>query len=79
MDFDLQPQKADAAVFEGEGGSYYAWTSAKTPVVAKAAIGAGKLVLQPRGFALPHYADTSKIGYVVQGKRGLYYFFVLVS
>ncbi|KAK6156965.1 hypothetical protein DH2020_011213 [Rehmannia glutinosa] len=58
---------ADATVYEGEGGGYYAWTPAKSPVLSTAELGAGKLVLKPRGFALPHYADTYKIGYVVQG------------
>ncbi|KAG6434618.1 hypothetical protein SASPL_106256 [Salvia splendens] len=67
MEFNLQPQKADTTIFEGEGGGYYAWTAAKTPVVVEAVIGAGKLVLKPQGFALPHYADASKIGYVIQG------------
>nr|GEV54982.1 ATP-dependent DNA helicase PIF1-like [Tanacetum cinerariifolium] len=32
-------------------------------------LGAAKLLLHPRGLALPHYADSSKIGYVVQGSR----------
>ncbi|XP_057793913.1 cocosin 1-like [Salvia miltiorrhiza] len=68
MEFHLQPQKADTTVFEGEGGGYYAWTPPKTPVVEEAVIGAGRLVLQPQGFALPHYADASKIGYVIQGR-----------
>ncbi|KOM24867.1 hypothetical protein LR48_Vigan813s000100 [Vigna angularis] len=27
--------------------------------------------LQPRGFALPHYADSSKVGYVIQGSDGV--------
>ncbi|KAL1539571.1 cocosin 1-like [Salvia divinorum] len=67
MEMNLKPQKADATIFEGEGGGYYAWTAANTPVVVAAAIGAGRLVLQPQGFALPHYADASKIGYVIQG------------
>ncbi|KAK6156975.1 hypothetical protein DH2020_011223 [Rehmannia glutinosa] len=58
---------ADATVYEGEGGGYYAWTPAKSPVLSTAELGAGKLVLKPRGFALPHYADIYKIGYVVQG------------
>lgn len=58
---------ADTTIFEGEGGGYYAWTGAKTPVLAQAELGAGKLVLRPRGFALPHYADAYKIGYVAQG------------
>ncbi|KAI3445640.1 hypothetical protein Pfo_002305 [Paulownia fortunei] len=58
---------ADTTIFEGEGGGYYAWTAAKSPVLPQAELGAGKLVLKPRGFALPHYADTYKIGYVAQG------------
>lgn len=67
MELNLLPQKADTTVFEGEGGGYYAWTAPKTPALVEAAVGAGKLVLQPLGFALPHYSDTYKIGYVVQG------------
>ncbi|GFP99198.1 11s globulin seed storage protein 2 [Phtheirospermum japonicum] len=67
MALNLSPQIADATAYDGEGGAYYAWTAAKSPVLSEAALGAGKLVLQPRGFALPHYADTFKIGYVVQG------------
>ncbi|XP_047971901.1 cocosin 1-like [Salvia hispanica] len=67
MEMNLKPQKADTTIFEGEGGGYYAWTAANTPVVVEAAIGAGRLVLQPQGFALPHYADANKIGYVIQG------------
>ncbi|KAL3814483.1 hypothetical protein ACJIZ3_015751 [Penstemon smallii] len=65
MELNLNPQAADATVFEGEGGAYYAWTRPAALVQGK--VGAGKLVLQPRGFALPHYADSSKIGYVTQG------------
>ncbi|KAG8368776.1 hypothetical protein BUALT_Bualt15G0081900 [Buddleja alternifolia] len=60
------PQKADATVFDGEGGAYHAWTSAKSPVMAEWRLGAGKLVLHPRGFAMPHYSDSAKIGYVIQ-------------
>ncbi|KAH6770119.1 hypothetical protein C2S52_014922 [Perilla frutescens var. hirtella] len=67
MELNLLPQKANTTVFEGEGGAYYAWTAAKTTAVVQAAVGAGKFVLQPRGFAFPHYSDTSKIGYVFQG------------
>ncbi|KAG6386679.1 hypothetical protein SASPL_151848 [Salvia splendens] len=66
MEFNLQPQKADATVVEGEGGSYYAWASI-TPDVVGAEIGAGIFVLHPQGFALPHYGDTRKIGYVIEG------------
>ncbi|KAK4438291.1 13S globulin seed storage protein 1 [Sesamum alatum] len=58
---------ADATVYEGEEGGYYAWTGAKSPAIPQAKLGAGKLVLRPRSFALPHYADAFKIGYVAQG------------
>ncbi|KAA8545523.1 hypothetical protein F0562_020307 [Nyssa sinensis] len=51
----------------GEGGSYYSWSASKSPVLSEAKVGAGKFTLQPWGFALPHYSDCSKIGYVVQG------------
>ncbi|KAL3620861.1 hypothetical protein CASFOL_035773 [Castilleja foliolosa] len=67
MALNLSPQTADVTAYDGEGGAYYIWTPAKSPLLSEAALGAGKLVLQPRGFALPHYADTFKIGYVVQG------------
>ncbi|KAL8536001.1 hypothetical protein ACS0TY_011587 [Phlomoides rotata] len=68
MELNLFTQMADTTVYEGEGGGYYAWTPAKSPVLSQAVVGAGKLVLHPRGFALPHYADTYKIAYVVQGE-----------
>lgn len=61
------PQLADTTVFDGEGGAYVAWTSNNVPIFATANLGAGKLVLKHRGFALPHYADSAKIGYVVKG------------
>lgn len=67
MAFNLVPQMADTTIFEGEGGGFYAWTAAKTPMVVEATVGAGKLVLQPRCFAFPHYADANKIDYVVKG------------
>ena len=54
-------------VFEGEGGAYYSWSSSEFPILGEGKVGAGKLVLQPRGFALPHYAGSSKIGYVLGG------------
>ncbi|KAF9666800.1 hypothetical protein SADUNF_Sadunf16G0266200 [Salix dunnii] len=41
------------------------------PMLGKERVGAGRLVLRPRGFALPHYADSSKIGYVLQGSDGI--------
>ncbi|XP_051132456.1 uncharacterized protein LOC127252348 [Andrographis paniculata] len=67
MDLKISPQKADTAVFEGDAGGYYAWTAATLPVLATAKLAAGKLVLHRRGYALPHYADAFKIGYVTQG------------
>ncbi|XP_011088119.1 glutelin type-A 3 [Sesamum indicum] len=67
MDFNLSPQPADTTVYEGDAGGYYSWTGAKSPAIPQAKVAAGKLVLRPRGFALPHYADTFKIGYVAQG------------
>ncbi|KAJ6423380.1 hypothetical protein OIU84_024345 [Salix udensis] len=65
MDFDLSPKSAQK-LFEGEGGSYYSWSSSGFPMLGEQKVGAGKLLLPPRGFALPHYADSSKIGYVLQ-------------
>lgn len=38
------------------------------PVLASTNVGAGRLVLKPQGFALPHYADSSKVAYVIQGQ-----------
>ena len=64
MDFDLSPRSAQQ-LFDGEGGSYHTWSSSEFPLLAEEKVGAGRLVLQPRGFALPHYADSSKIGYVL--------------
>lgn len=67
---DLTPESAQK-LFEGDGGAYYIWSSSDAPVLAEAKVGAGKLVLQPHGFALPHYSDSSKLGYVLQGDDGL--------
>ncbi|KAK1583080.1 hypothetical protein Q3G72_020793 [Acer saccharum] len=53
-------------MFEGEGGSYYSWSSKEFAVLGEAMVGAGLLVLKPGGFALPHCADSSKLGYVLQ-------------
>ncbi|KAL5722901.1 hypothetical protein ACHQM5_006361 [Ranunculus cassubicifolius] len=52
---------------EVEGGSYHAWASSDYPILAEAKIGGGILNLKPFGFALPHYADCAKVGYVTQG------------
>lgn len=67
MELDLTPKTAEV-LFEGDGGGYYTWWSSKVPLLAKTNMGAGRLVLQPQGFALPHYADISKVGYVLEGQ-----------
>ncbi|KAL5787403.1 hypothetical protein ACOSP7_004352 [Xanthoceras sorbifolium] len=53
------------------GGSYYPWSSKEFPMLGEAKVGAGLLVLKPGGFALPHYTDSSKLGYVLQGEHGV--------
>lgn len=60
-------EKADQTDFEGDSGGYYEWTNSKTPLLSETKLGAGKLLLHPLGFALPHYADSSKIGFVLEG------------
>lgn len=63
---DLTPKSAQN-LFKGDGGAYYIWSSSDVPQLNESKVGAGKLVLQPNGFALPHFADSSKLGYVLQG------------
>lgn len=67
MEMNLQPQVANDILFEGKEGAYHSWSPSKFPILGEANVGAGKLVLQPRGFAFPHNADSNKITYVVQG------------
>nr|GMC89723.1 11S globulin seed storage protein 2 [Ipomoea batatas]GMD22318.1 11S globulin seed storage protein 2 [Ipomoea batatas] len=67
MELNLAPQMPDQTVYEGEGGGYYSWSTSAAPFLGQAKLAAGKLVLQPLGFALPHYADFKKFGYVLQG------------
>ncbi|KAH7518773.1 hypothetical protein FEM48_Zijuj09G0206600 [Ziziphus jujuba var. spinosa] len=71
MEMDLNPRVASQMIFEGDGGSYHGWSSKEFPLLAQAKLGAGRLVLQPNGFALPHYSDSSKVGYVLQGCGGV--------
>ncbi|KAH0727120.1 hypothetical protein KY284_002985 [Solanum tuberosum] len=69
MDLILSSKKADKTIVEVEGvGGYYTWSSTQFPVLSQKKIAAGLLVLQHRGFALPHYADSSKIAYVCEGE-----------
>lgn len=67
MEMNLQPRFVNDVVYKGKEGAYYSWSPSKSTIFGEANVGAGKLVLQPCGFALPHYSDSSKIGYVVQG------------
>ncbi|MCD9646963.1 hypothetical protein HAX54_037228 [Datura stramonium] len=69
MDLILASKKADKTIVEVEGvGGYYTWSSTHFPVLSQKKLAAGLLVLQPRGFAQPHYADSSKIAYVCEGE-----------
>ncbi|GMJ14398.1 hypothetical protein like AT1G07750 [Hibiscus trionum] len=70
MDMELSPM-FPATFTETEGGGYYNWEAAESPVLGEANVAAGKLVLKPRGFALPHYADCPKVGYVLEGVCGV--------
>ncbi|RWV78483.1 hypothetical protein GW17_00060545 [Ensete ventricosum] len=54
------------SIFEGAGGSYATWSGADLPLLTDAKLGGGKLVLKPLGLALPHYSDSSKVGYVLE-------------
>ncbi|CAO2816345.1 unnamed protein product [Amaranthus hypochondriacus] len=67
MEVELTPKVAKK-VYEGEGGSYLTWFPSEVPMLKHGNIGAAKLFLNKFGFALPHYADSSKIGFVLQGK-----------
>ncbi|MED6131016.1 hypothetical protein PIB30_005969 [Stylosanthes scabra] len=67
MELDLTPKAAET-VFEGDGGSYLAWSS---PLLSKFNLAAGRFHIKPGGFALPHYGDASKVGYVIQGTTGV--------
>ncbi|XP_077231022.1 glutelin type-D 1-like [Tasmannia lanceolata] len=66
MEVDLSP-KSPQKLYGSDGGSYYIWSSTDLPMLSEGKLGAAKLVLEQGGLALPHYADSSKIGYVLQG------------
>jgi len=74
MELELTPKKSEA-LFEGEGGGYYTWSTSEVPLLAKKNVTAGRFLLHPRGFALPHYSDVSKVGYVIQGQSPQIYLF----
>ncbi|XP_022985328.1 12S seed storage protein CRD-like [Cucurbita maxima] len=56
---------------EVEAGSYHKWLPSEYPLLAHNKVAAGRLLLRPRGFVVPHYADCSKVGYVLQGENGV--------
>lgn len=66
MELDLSP-KFDQSHYDGDGGSHTSWSSSDLPMLKHANVGAGKFILEPLGSALPHYADSSKISYIIQG------------
>uniref|UniRef100_A0A0A0KA23 Cupin type-1 domain-containing protein n=1 Tax=Cucumis sativus TaxID=3659 RepID=A0A0A0KA23_CUCSA len=57
--------------FQGVGGSYNKWYPSDYPLLAQSKVRAGMLLLHPRGFAILHYSDASKVGYVLQGNNGV--------
>ncbi|OMP01560.1 11-S seed storage protein, plant [Corchorus olitorius] len=70
MDLNLSP-KFPRVFAEAEGAGIYNWAASDSPVLAQAKLAAGKLIMKPGGLALPHYADCSKIGYVLEGNCGV--------
>uniref|UniRef100_A0A0E0B688 Cupin type-1 domain-containing protein n=1 Tax=Oryza glumipatula TaxID=40148 RepID=A0A0E0B688_9ORYZ len=63
---DMSP-KAGKPLVQNDAGSYLAWSGKNQPALAGEKLGCGLLVLKPLGFALPHYADSGKFGYVLGG------------
>lgn len=75
MDLILASKKADKTIVEVEGvGGYHTWSSSQFAVLSQKKLAAGLLLLHPRGFALPHYADSSKIAYVCEGMTYIFTF-----
>nr|GEW22482.1 11-S seed storage protein, plant [Tanacetum cinerariifolium] len=68
MSTKLVAKKEDVTVYEGEGGRYYSWSPSKNRLLEELKVAAGKLHLHPLGIALPHFSDSSKLAYVLQGK-----------
>ncbi|GAB2229579.1 hypothetical protein Drorol1_Dr00013825 [Drosera rotundifolia] len=66
MEIDLTP-KLSQKVYGGDGGSYHAWCPNELPMLKEGNIGAAKLALEKNGLALPHYSDSAKVAYVLQG------------
>ncbi|KGN57581.1 legumin J [Cucumis sativus] len=66
MELNLKPMDP-SNFFTGEGGSFHKWFPSDFPIISQTKVGAGRLLLHPRGFAVPHNSDSSKVGYVLQG------------
>ncbi|KAG6495982.1 glutelin type-D 1-like [Zingiber officinale] len=66
MEIDLTPRLSKKS-YGGDGGAYYSWSAEELPMLRAASIGAAKILLEKRGFALPSYSDSSKVAYVLQG------------
>ncbi|XP_050203270.1 glutelin type-D 1-like [Mercurialis annua] len=66
MEVDLSPKFAKKTN-GGNGGYFSTWSPSELPMLGKGNIAAVKLSLLNNGFVLPHYADSSKVGYVLQG------------
>uniref|UniRef100_A0A453LKK6 Cupin type-1 domain-containing protein n=1 Tax=Aegilops tauschii subsp. strangulata TaxID=200361 RepID=A0A453LKK6_AEGTS len=59
--------KGGKAQVQSDAGAYVAWSGVDQPELAAEGLGCGLLVLRPLSFALPHYADSHKFGYVLGG------------
>ncbi|CAN1280078.1 hypothetical protein LINPERPRIM_LOCUS17275 [Linum perenne] len=55
-------------MYEGDAGSYHAWCPDDLVMLRRGNIGGAKLSVQKHGFSPPHYSDSSKIAYVIQGQ-----------
>ncbi|VAI20926.1 unnamed protein product [Triticum turgidum subsp. durum] len=59
--------KGGKALVQSDAGAYVAWSGVDQPELTAEGLGCGLLVLRPLSFALPHYADSHKFGYVLLG------------
>ncbi|KAL4588469.1 hypothetical protein LXL04_001360 [Taraxacum kok-saghyz] len=51
----------------GVGGAYHAWSPSKSPLLSEFNLGAALVLLHPLAFVLPHFFDSSKFAYILQG------------
>ncbi|XP_048575237.1 11S globulin seed storage protein 2-like [Triticum urartu] len=59
--------KGGKALVQSDAGAYVAWSGVDQPELTAEGLGCGLLVFRPLSFALPHYADSHKFGYVLRG------------